>query len=266
MRQRMTSVLLVLAVTAGCVATREVKEIVARSNAAMISNGSLAQANQSKPAWEAEVARIEAFIENHPDADVTNAALRVREGMLLAIHKQDAYAAQAFAQVKDRGSLVSARDRALYDLHPHIIWWFRVSDTRFSEGDYAAASDALAAFKTACDRPDAPSAGSGARMYLEEMRAWIALAYANELTDLKLKRSAFLDSLDRYADQFTADDIKWLRNNASLKAKDVPFVVLKRRLRAHAVVKRYREVGQEHPSWLQESDHQPTLDLLSAIP
>ncbi|MHC4959189.1 MAG: hypothetical protein ACYTGN_12540 [Planctomycetota bacterium] len=276
MRQRITTVfILLLAVSAGCVATKEVKEIVASSNAAMISNGVVGQANESAPDWRKEVARIEAFIENHPGADVTNAALRVREGMLLAAHKQDAFATQAFEQVKDRGKLVSARDRALFDLHPHIIWWFMVSEQSFdgkppldkdAEGtkDYKRASDALAAFRTVCDKGDAPAAGSGARMYLEEMRAWIASSCAKGQTNLEVKQSIFQDGLDRYAEQFTTEDIAWLKKNEKTAADSVPFLVLKRRLRAKAVVERYREIGD--PSWLAESDNQKTMDLLAAIP
>jgi len=268
-----TALALLLVVSSGCATTKEVQEIVSRTNAAMISPGRIGQKGETKPAWEVESARIEAFIEANPDADVTNAALRVRQGMLLATHKQDAYALLAFEQIKDRDQLVSERDRALYDLHEHIVWWFKVSEEHFGgepptaagkkgTGDYEMVVPALAAFREVCN---GLPPGSSARNYLEEMRAWIAATYAKDLTVAEFAQSAIEDGLSRYASQFSEDDINWIKDNTDTNTHDLPFLVLKARLRAKAVVERYWKVASDQGLSLDQVNDKAQA-LLKAIP
>jgi len=265
--------LILIAVSSGCATTRDVQEIVSRTNVAMIPAESIVQKDEKGAGWKDENARIEAFIEANPTADVTNAALRVRQGMLLAINGQDAYAMMAFEQVKDPDQLVSTRDRALYDLHPDIVWWFKVSNERFDgtpptdadkegSGDYAAAQKALEAFRTVCN---GLPPGSGIRIYLEEMRAWIAVSYANNLTDEAIAQHALVGGLNRYAEQFTNDDLEWLEKNLQVDTNDLPFLSLKRRLRAKAVVKQYRKVASEQGLSFVELNREAKA-LLFSIP
>ena len=74
----------------GCATTNEVKDIVYQSNAAMLTGGPIDGMGGDNPNWKDEVDRIESFITAHPDADITNAALRVRQGMLLAVFQSSA--------------------------------------------------------------------------------------------------------------------------------------------------------------------------------
>ena len=263
-RIRAALILLLLVVSSGCATTKEVQEIVSQTNVAMISGGTIGQKNGTgSDKWKEESARIDAFIEANPDSDVTNAALRVRQGMLLAIHKQDAYALMAFEQIRDRDQLVSARDRALYDLHEHIVWWFNVSEGSFEGtpstladkeggGDYKKAFDSLVDFVRVCD---GLPLGSSIRSYLEEMRAWIAATYANDVTVQAIAQEAFENGLNRYAAQFSDDDLKWLSENLQTDPDDLPFLRLKHRLRAKTVVKQYRKV---------ESDQELSVDPLNS--
>ena len=252
-RIRVALALVLIAAVSGCATTRDVQEIVSRTNVAMIPAQSLVQKDQTSGNWTDENARIEAFIEANPTDEVTIAALRARQGMLLAVNKQDAYALMAFEQIKDPSQLVSARDRALYDLREHIVWWFKVSNQRFDgtpptaadkegSGDYAAAVRALDEYEPVCN---GLPPGSGIRIYLEEMRAWIAVSYANNLTDQAIAQSALVNGLNRYAEQFTSDDLEWLEKNLQSDPEKLPFLSLKRRLRAKAVVSRYREVASD---------------------
>jgi hypothetical protein len=252
-RIRAALVLCLLVVASGCAATKDIQSIVSQTNLAMISADEIVQKDEKRVSWKEANNRIEAFIDANPSADVTNAALRVRQGMLLAINRQDAFALQAFEQINDPDLLVSARDRALYDLNEHIVWWFKVSSERFDgtpptgadrvgDGDYAAASRALEDFKTVCD---GLPMGSGIRIYLEEMRAWIAVSYTNNLTDAAIAQEAIVDGLDRYAEQFTGDDLTWLAKNLQTDSSDLPFLSLKRRLRAKTVVAQYRKVASD---------------------
>ena len=272
-RIHMALALLLIAVSSGCATTKDVQEIVSRTNAAMIPTETIVQKGENRTDWKAENDRIEAFIEANPTADVTNATLRVRQGMLLAINGQDAYAMMAFEQLKDPSQLVSARDRALYDLHPDIVWWFKVSNERFDgtpptesdkegSGDYAAAYKALADFPTVCN--GLPS-GSSIRIYLEEMRAWIAVSYVNNLTDEEIAQTALVDGLNRYAEQFTSDDLEWLGKNLQTEPDDLPFLSLKRRLRAKAVVKQYRKVADDQGLTFVELNREAKA-LLFSIP
>jgi hypothetical protein len=265
--------LLLIAVSSGCATTRDVQDIVSRTNSAMIPTEAIVQKGEKRSDWKGENARIEAFIEVNPTADVTNAALRVRQGMLLAINGQDVYAMMAFEQVKDPGQLVSMRDRALYDLHPHIVWWFKVSNERFDgtpptdadkegSGDYAAAYKALEDFRAVCN---GLPPGSSIRIYLEEMRAWIAVSYVNNLTDEAIAQNALVEGLNRYAEQFTDDDLEWLGKNLQVDADDLPFLSLKRRLRAKTVVKQYRKVANEQGLSFAELNREAKA-LLFSIP
>lgn len=262
MNKKIITLIVLVFALCGCATTNDVKEIVSRSNTAMLTGAPVGGTGEDQPDWKEEVGRIEDFISLHPEAEVTNATLRVRQGMLLTVNKQDALATMAFDQVEP-SKLFSSRDRALFALHEHLIWWFKISEDYFSDEDYGQAQSALVDFSKQCDLLPA---GSEARMYLEEMRAWIGSAYAKNSTDPGIAQSIFLDGFDRYAAQFTSDDINWIKANVNADAGQFPFLFLKRRLRSREVVKEYRKVADDQGLSFELSTSQQTRELLGAVP
>src|SRR5438128_2365112 len=82
----LATVLAVALLCAGCASTKQVKSIVAESNAALlaaqIADVGLAgdpSSVSNKPDWQAASSKIDEFIAGHPDQDVAASALRVRQ-------------------------------------------------------------------------------------------------------------------------------------------------------------------------------------------
>ena len=75
---------------ASCVTAAEVKSIVSDSNAAMVSP-TLDQAGKAaSDGWKAAVERIDKLIANHSDQPALVNTLRVRQAMLLTVHRHPA--------------------------------------------------------------------------------------------------------------------------------------------------------------------------------
>ena len=122
----------ILVLSPGCVTTREVQDIVASSNAALEGRSILGETAElrgpGKPVQEDRelIARIDQFIAENPDQARVNNALLVRKALLLLSAGRYNQSAAAF-QSCDRQSLGNSRDRALYDVHATLIWWWRVA-------------------------------------------------------------------------------------------------------------------------------------------
>ena len=140
-------------IVSGCATKGEVKGIVEASNKELLMSTELAFVNTAimgtgadstsashsglgeKPTvdqqeqWKVLSGKIDAFIAAHPDQKVTASALRMRQAMLLLAHKQYNLANAAFNMVEPQ-LLNTARDKALYTLRTHLVWWFRVSDAK----------------------------------------------------------------------------------------------------------------------------------------
>jgi len=149
-----------IGIISGCATQQQVREIVTKSNASLMTamlpdipglGAAMPLADSEKDAdqkpWLAPSAKIDLFIEAHPDQKVTASALRVRQAMLLLAYKQYNLARAAFEMVEPQ-HLANARDKALYDLRVHLVWWFRVSKLdSISLQEFQKADSALEAFQ-----------------------------------------------------------------------------------------------------------------------
>jgi hypothetical protein len=200
---------LAAALIGGCVTADQVKDIVEDANRESLvaslggSDANLEPGTQGAPvaAWENEVARIEDFIVSHPDQPRTNNALRIREAILLLNAQQPNLARAVFAEV-EREQLVTERDRALYDVHDHLIWWYGLGTTLSAE-DRERAQSALTGIAEVADGLER---SSQTRRFLEETRVRIALRLAHDLSDPGDIRSVLDEAMDRYEAQFDASD------------------------------------------------------------
>ena len=242
--------ILIAGIVSGCVTQKQVRDIVAESNAALVTAtimgtagadptslphpglGTEAARSEHEP-WMVPSAKIDAFIESYPDQKVTASALRVRQAMLLLVHEQYNLARTAFNMVEPQ-YLTTARDKALYNLHTHLIWWFRVSRSPImSLSELREADKALEALqaegKTLDESP-------GIRDYLAEMRVWIALLCARSITK-KDKAKAYLeDGINNYAKIFPAEDLSGLKMASEPSDWNVSMQAVRRRLRAKAII------------------------------
>jgi hypothetical protein len=237
------SLLLALALSqSGCATRKQVADIVAQSNGAMLaSQFGLPEAKgaTTKGSWEESSDRLEAFIAAHPDHPATTAPLRIRQAMLLLSYRQFSLAEAAFnAAVIEH--LHTDRDQALKRIQATLLWWFANStNAAWSAVDQTQAQLALRQLKQEQARL---VASPDIRDYLAEMRAWIALAAAKQTTDTNAARGLIEEALDVYATAFTAEDLVILA--AGQEQRPDPKALgpdVRRRLRARAVLAEARE-------------------------
>jgi hypothetical protein len=235
---------------AGCATQREVAQIVANSNAAMLaSRFDLAVAPGGDPgasaaAVQQEFDRIEAFVAAHADPQFlgTTTPLRLRQAVLLLNAGQLNLAKAAFAQV-DGQHLHTARDQALLRSKDTLLWWFGSSKkANWDDADRSASKQAMAQLQGEQERlGDSPDV----RDYLAEMRAWIGIVAAKHTLDANKLRSHVKDALDGYAKIFTADDLQAL--DAATAGPNPPQLgpELRRRVRSKAVLDQARDINRQ---------------------
>ena len=242
---------LIFLVMTACATRRDVQDIVAKSNAALITAtitgagnidsigipyagiGQDPTASESKP-WMESSAKIDAFIAAHPDQKVTNNALRMRQAILLLSYEQYNLAKASFNMVEPQ-HLATARDKALYNVRDHLVWWFglnKMADMPLSEFNKAdmALNGLQAEINKLGDSPDI-------RDHLAEMRAWISLNAALNTTSEAKAKTYLEDGINNYAGIFTEEDLKELKNNSKPSEWDVSMQTVRKRLRAGAVIK-----------------------------
>lgn len=243
----------------GCITTKQVEEIVTKSNESMLislvdmsssvlpgaglpsakADGSLAGH------WEEDAGKIDAFIAAHPGQEALASALRIRQALLFLAYGQYNLATASF-EMANRAYLFTARDKAIYDLRSHLIWWFAQDKTLFYSKDFSKGSEALLEFQkiiaTLKDSADF-------RDYLAEMHAYIALQMALRTTNSSDRLNYFRDGINQYTGIFTSEDLKLL-----LGHKDGQKVLLnnRRQTRAIAVIQKAREVSKGNPEIVKE--------------
>ncbi|MEO0424977.1 MAG: hypothetical protein AAF184_21760, partial [Pseudomonadota bacterium] len=201
---RLVGACLIACSLAGCVTTEQVEAIVESSNAAVISlvessNDSLdtlianadreaidavstdatllPEGNAGDDAWLQSVERIDRFIADHPQAQVVNNTLRVRQASILMMAKQLNLAAAVFDEVNPDIAL-NPRDRAVYDAREPLLFWYSLSGSleRSQANAIPAHLDTLAAVA------DGLPVDLAARRYLEQVRVRMALRLGRSIT------------------------------------------------------------------------------------
>jgi hypothetical protein len=136
--------------------------------------------------------------------------------------------------------LTNARDKALYDLRVHLVWWFRVSRLdSISLQEFQKADSALEAFQAKVNTlADSPAI----RDYLAEMRVWIALYAALKITNQGRAKAYIENGIDDYAKIFTDKDLTALEEASDAVGGEVSMVDIRRRLRAKPVIDYAKDV------------------------
>jgi hypothetical protein len=228
----------------GCATQSQVENIVAESNAAILAAGVpdvQLQADGSSGGgtrdWQSASHKIDAFIAANPDQRTTIGALRVRQGVLLLANRQYDLAQAAFNAATD---LKTDRDKALKALSPWLVWWYQHSaDPTLNPLQRDKAREALSAFDAQIAKV---RASPDIRDFLAEMRAYIGLKLASEEQG-DTKRATFVDTLNRYSEIFTSEDLDVLAQGNLKPASNAVTVTERRRLRAQAVIAKAKRMA-----------------------
>lgn len=232
----------------GCATRRQVAEIVAHSNAAIVA-GQIglpdARGDLSRAPWQEASERIEVFIAAHPDQPATTAPLRIRQALVLLAYQQFNLAEAAF-NAADPANLHTDRDKALKRHQGTLLWWFANSTndtwTTVDQAKAQAGMEALKAEQTALE------GSPEIRDYLAEMRAWIGLSAAKQTASVGRARERLEETLNVYAEIFTPEDLVILAaGREQLPDPNALGPEVRRRLRAQLVLAQARKQNtQDH--------------------
>ena len=218
----------------GCATQHQTKDVVTESNAALLAASRQLQPDGANGGgtvdWQSASSKIDALIAAHPDQRATNGALRVRQGVLLLANRQYYLAQAAFNAATD---LKTDRDKALKALSPWLVWCYQHSaDPTLNPLQREKAREALSAFDAEIG---AVRASPDIRDFLAEMRAYIGLKLASEEQG-DAKRATFIDTLNRYSEIFTPEDLDALAQGNLKSDSSAVTITERRRLRALAVI------------------------------
>jgi hypothetical protein len=243
----------------GCATTKAVREIVAKSNAAIVDVPSLTIApDPNKSDWRQAVAHLDRVILQNPDQKILVATLRLRQAVLLTTRQQIAEANETWKRVV-AADLMTERDRALYSLHTDLVWWYEhVGNRVFGHDNIGRAVDVKENF---IDILDGLTEHSDIRFYLEAMRANIALKAANSTNTFekpddiqqKVARDMVKD-LKRLVDQYDNDDYNWVCQNAATAQTEADSWIARLRARVwlRDAISEYQKIAMEkqlNPGW-----------------
>jgi len=234
---------------AGCVTSTEVREIVRQSNAESValtgdllvaeagSAASLAPADaQGGGSTPDAIARLNAFVESHPENKVTLNALLLRKALLHLNAGTLELARATFEQI-DASQLRSARDQGLLAVHDRMLWWWSVA--RIDQPGVFAANhreDAESAMRALLERAQAAGTPEELRDYLLEMRACIGIKLAADLIDKSVARALIENSVNSYSQGFSPSETAQLASG-KLSPSAMPFDGATRRvLRAQTML------------------------------
>lgn len=265
--RRLGTLAVALALSA-CATRAEVAEVVSDTNAAMLSPELIQPGGTANGDWKDAVRKIDRIIAAHPDQAKMNAALRVRQAMLLTVNKADALAAEVWTLVDAK--LLGARDQSLYRLRESLIWWYgRASEA----APFAPDEDADKAVPTiaALDAEGKTLGGlPDLRLFLATLRVNLELKRANSMPENSNPEKAALAlhltrSLKIYAEEFGAEDLSWAKANYAKPALGDHNLlsVLRHRVALISVIKEYKAYAKPRtpvtwdPDWINSAGGSP---------
>lgn len=186
----------------------------------------------SSSGWEATSRKIDAFIQANPKSTVTIKALRMKQAMLLLRHQKFAMARAAFNEVKDPNGLYD-RDKALWNLRDHLLWWYETD--RLSAPDYDRSTQASKAIGDQITSLSSKPENTEIRDVLAWMRAYIDLHRISDLGET-LAKPEFVEAVNNYSMWLTSDDVTAVVAGTSTNLSESISPTAKRRVQAMLIV------------------------------
>jgi hypothetical protein len=205
--------------SSGCI-TNQVREAINDAEVASVSaDYGLGVADPSGPkpgaGWREASAKIDAIVAQHPESPDMNAALRVRQAVMLLNNQQFNLAKVAF-EAAPPDKLHTPRDQALKNLQKELLWWYESAKGSIPSDEYEKASGYLANISKERSKLKSPSDDS-MRDWLAALRAWIALKLAADADNDVLGEGAsqkwLEDGLNTFAGMLPEGETsRWLTN------------------------------------------------------
>lgn len=201
--------------TVGCATQKDVRRIVAETNAAMMSPYLDKAGENKRNDWKDPVEKIDRLIAANPDQKTLVNHLRVRQAMLLTVYQRGNLAKERWKLI-DGNALTTERDKALYNNWPMLVWWYKRAPD-------PAALDEMEQRKAINGMNNLNSTIKNLKsmdvlIYLSTIQAQMALKLSNDADvsseEMKKRVSAnMVADLQRYVETFTEEDHTWVQEN-----------------------------------------------------
>jgi len=241
----------------GCWATRnQVREIVASTNAAMVSPYLPRPNDRGPDGWQEAVSQIDRLIAANADQPVLVNQLQARAAMLLTVNRQDNLALARWEQVD--GNRLNERDRAFYALRDPLVWWYvrAPAVAELSATERGRVDGAVAAIDRELGTLTVPEA----RLLLETIRAQMVLKQQNAINTMAdpalpgRVAGTMASALERYVALFDDADQAWVQAapDTMLPVADLELEALRHRVWLRDLVREFRRVARDkglEPAW-----------------
>jgi hypothetical protein len=240
----------------GCLTTKQVREIVATSNAELISPSLDLPGGNSTNGWKDPVAKIDQLILQNQDQPTLVNHLRVRQAMLLTVYQQDNLARERWKQV-DASALKTERDKSLHQSRDALVWWYRrapVTDpldpTETGQGE---------AFVRQLSQTLNGVSDPNLAFYLGTIRAQMNLRMLNDTTvaNVQATQTQVANALEEYVGLFTSDEKAWLKSGDPAELAEGDGIAdFRRKVALAEMVKKYCKLPGDlqiaSPEWKPE--------------
>jgi hypothetical protein len=202
-----------IALTSGCLTKQAVEDIVVRTNASMVSPYLTRPGEPESANPDQVLADLDRLVQAHPDNPVLVNHLRLRQAMVLTVHRRTSLAEERWNQVSS-SELKSERDRALYASRNVLVWAYHrlpIADG-FEDEERTQAKRSLRTLDEALE----PVKTRDIMIYLRTVRVQIALKLANSMDEEREKQAIeelMASALNQYAGSFTTEDRSWAKQN-----------------------------------------------------
>ena len=267
-RYYLTFYLVTLVLVAGilsCATAKDVRKIVAQSNAAMIAGPPLDKAGvASSDTWREAVAQIDRIITENPDQKTLVCHLRIRQAMLLTVYQQGNLAEQRWKMVEDC-ALTTERDKNLYANWDALVWWYKRAPNPniFDDTEKGKAINFMEKLGTSIDNTDSHEL----QVYLATLRAQMALKLDGSTNPLTVEQMTDLHAdlvthLKEYINVFTPEEHNWVMANPNIDVDDhISVTEIRNRVWLRSLIKAYLKIANgyrqtavgfglpEQPAW-----------------
>jgi hypothetical protein len=234
----------------GCATAKDIREIVAQSNAAMIAGPPLDKAGaESSDVWKETVGQMDRIIAENPDQTTLVNHLRVRQAMLLTVYQQGNLAEQRWKLVEG-DALTTERDRALYENWKGLVWWYKRAPNRNILDDIE--KEQAKKFMGELDTSINTIESHELRVYLATLRAQMALKLDGSIDPLNAEQMVKLHAdltthLEDYIRVFTPEERAWVQDNPNTDVADhLSLIDIRNRVWLRSLIKAFFEIANDY--------------------
>lgn len=234
----------------GCATAKDVRRIVAQSNAAMIAGPPLDKAGvESSDSWKETVGQIDRIIAENLDQTTLVNHLRVRQALLLTVYQQGNLAEQRWKLVEG-SMLTTERDKTLYANWEGLVWWYKRAPDRniLDDTEKKQAEKFMEKLGTSINTINSHEL----QVYLATLRAQMALKFDSSTDPLNAEQMVKLHSdlamhLKEYVEVFTPEEYTWVQANPNTDVADHLSVnEIRNRVWLRSLIKAFFQIANDY--------------------